>query len=83
MAVSNNSNANRYELSLDGQLAFADYRLEGDRLAVTHVETPVELRGRGVAAELMKGIVEDAKKRGLTIVPICPYAQVYLKRNPI
>lgn len=80
--VTNNTSQSRYELEVDGHLAIADYRLEGDKLVITHVETPPELRGKGVAGQVMAGVVADAKARGLTIVPVCPYAITYLKRHP-
>ena len=73
----------RYELQVDGMLAVADYQLEAGKMHITHVIVPPELRGGGVAATLMAGVVEDAKKRGLEIIPICSYAASYLRRNPI
>lgn len=76
----NNTAQNRYELDVDGHLAIAEYRLEGDKLAVTHVFVPPELRGRGVAAKVMDGVLADAKARGLSIVPICSYAAAYMER---
>jgi predicted GNAT family acetyltransferase len=78
--ITNNTSKSRYELSVDGHLAIADYRLEGDKLKIMHVETPPELRGQGIAAKVMEGVVEDAKARGLTIVPVCSYAVSYLKK---
>ena len=82
MAVTNNENASRYELEVDGLLAIADYNLRGGILYVTHVEVPPALRGAGVAATLMAGVVADAKKRGLEINPVCSYAASYLRRHP-
>jgi predicted GNAT family acetyltransferase len=79
--VVDNPQARRYELVVDGQLAIAQYRLDGDRLSINHVEVPESLRGQGVAARLMDGVVGDAQARGLTIVPVCPYAAAYLKRR--
>lgn len=79
--IKNNQAASRYELIVDGAMALADYRMEGTQLVITHVETPVALRGQGIAAKIMAGVVADAKARGLTIVPVCPYAAAYLKRN--
>ncbi len=81
MPVTNNVAESRYELSVEGHLAIADYRLEGNNLVITHVETPPQLRGQGVAAKVMAGVVEDAKTRGLTIVPVCSYAVAYMKRH--
>lgn len=82
MPVTNNIANSRYELITDGHVSVAEYRLEGERLVITHVGVPEALRGRGIAAEVMKGVVEDAQGRGLTIVPVCSYAAAYLKRNP-
>lgn len=78
----NNPNQNRYELEVDGYLAVADYQLDGDKLAITCVFVPEELRGKGVAAQVMKVVVEDANAKKLSIVPVCSYAASYLERNP-
>ena len=80
--ITNNIEQHRYELTVDGYLAIADYTLEGSTLAITHVFVPEELRGRGVAAQVMEGVVADAHAKKLSIVPICSYAAAYLKRNP-
>jgi predicted GNAT family acetyltransferase len=68
-------------MDVEGAIAFADYRPKGNQIALVHVETPPQLRGKGVAAKLMEGIVTDAKKRNLIIQPICPYAIAYMQRH--
>jgi predicted GNAT family acetyltransferase len=73
----------RYELMTDGLLSIADYRKSGNVISITHVEVPHELRGRGVAAQLMAAIVQDARAQNLTINPICSYAASYLKRHEV
>lgn len=78
---SNNTAENRYELMTDGHMSIAEYTLQGNELRINHVFVPDELRGRGVAAKVMGGVVSDAKSRGLTIVPVCSYAVAYLQRN--
>ncbi|MFW0776573.1 MAG: GNAT family N-acetyltransferase [Rickettsiales bacterium] len=78
--ITNNTSQNRYELSVDGHLAVADYVLEGTSLTINHVFVPQELRGKGVAAQVMEGVVADAKEQGLTIIPVCSYAESYMKR---
>lgn len=79
--ITDNPEKNRYELSVDGHLSIAEYRREENRLIITHVFVPPELRGRGVAAQVMAGVVADAKAKNLTIVPVCPYAVSYLQRH--
>jgi predicted GNAT family acetyltransferase len=72
----------RFEMKVGDLVCIADYRLRGDHLAITHVETPPELRGAGHAAALMDGVVEIARARKLKIAPLCSYAAAYMRRHP-
>lgn len=78
----NNTAASRYELEEQGQTSWADYRLQGERLYIDHVESPEALRGTGAAGRLMTALAQDARDHGLTITPICSYAAAWLKRSP-
>ncbi len=71
----------RYELAVDGSLVFADYQRQPGKVVITHVETPMALRGRGLAAVLMQGLVDLAEQQGLQIVPVCSYAQDWMQRR--
>ena len=74
--------AERYELAIDGQIVFARYRREGSRLAIRHVEAPPALRGSGAAGRLMDGVMQIARRDGLTVTPLCSYAAWWLQRHP-
>ena len=78
----NNAEAARYELDEQGETSWADYRLQGERLYINHVESPPALRGTGAAGRLMKAVAQDARDRGLKITPICGYAAAWLRRSP-
>lgn len=78
----NNAEAARYELDEQGETSWADYRLQGERLYIDHVESPPALRGTGAAGRLMKAVAQDARARGLKITPICGYAAAWLRRSP-
>lgn len=82
MSITNNVAKSRYELVEDGQVAFADYRLQSGRLIIDHVESPPALRGTGVAGRLMQGVADEARTQGLKITPICSYAVAWLRRHP-
>ena len=71
----------RYEMDEQGLNTYADYRLQGERLYIDYVFAPPELRGTGASDRLMKAIGADARAKGLTIVPICGYASVWLRRS--
>jgi predicted GNAT family acetyltransferase len=80
-AFSHNPAKSRYELEVDGRLAFADYQRSGHRLIIPHVEADPALRGTGAAARLMVKIAETARSEGMKIVPLCSYAAAWLRRN--
>jgi predicted GNAT family acetyltransferase len=72
----------RFELEIDGAIAVADYRLAGDRVVITHTETPPSLRGRGIASELVKGALELIRADGFKVVAGCSFVVDYLEQHP-
>ncbi len=80
--VKDNPAESRYELEVDGQVVFGDYRRQGDVVAVTHVEAPHALRGSGAAGRFMQGLMETARAENFRVRPICGYAVAWLKRHP-
>jgi hypothetical protein len=76
-----NSAAGRFEMDEAGHTVFADYRRAAGRLIIDHVEAPVALRGNGAAGRLMEGLVDQARKEGVKITPLCGYASAWLKRH--
>jgi predicted GNAT family acetyltransferase len=68
----------RLEMVEAGQIVFADYRREGERLIIDHVEAPVSLRGTGAAGRFMEGLVVEARRQGVKLVPLCGYAAASL-----
>jgi predicted GNAT family acetyltransferase len=80
--VVDNEQLGRFELTEQGLTAFADYAVRGERVVVPHVEAPVPLRGTGTAGRLMEGMLDIIRTRGLKIVPLCPYAALWIRRHP-
>lgn len=75
--------ASRYVAELAaGGVAVIDYRIEGDRIAITHTGTPPPYRGRGIAGRLTRHALEDAIERGLKIAPYCPFTAAFIRNNP-
>ncbi len=62
--VRNNTALSRYELDVDGAIAFANYRLAPGIVVITHTETPPALRGRGIASKLVQGALEQIRADG-------------------
>ena len=80
--VTDNEAASRFQYEEEGHLAELSYRLRGDRLVLLHAGTPAQIEGRGIASALMAAAIDRAQREGLTVVPLCPFARHWLKRNP-
>ena len=76
-----NKKLSRFELTVDGYIAYANYRLENKILFIDYVFAPQELRGTGAAGKLMEEICQFSVKENLKIKPICGYAAVWLKKH--
>jgi len=79
--VTDNTARQRFELEIDGQIVFADYRRQGNVVIVPHVEAPPALRGSGASGQLMEGMLALLRGRGEKIVPTCSYAAAYIRRH--
>lgn len=81
-AIQHNVAASRFETTIDGQRAVAEYRLEGDAIVFTHTEVPPALQGHGLASQLVASAVAYARKENKRIIPECGYVAKWLSRHP-
>ena len=58
------------------------YQLTGNVIAYTHTEVEPQFEGKGVGSTLARAVMDDARARGRTVVPICPYLAGWLGRHP-
>lgn len=79
--VWDNEREHRFELDVDGEVAFLQYVRGTQRISLIHTFVPKDLEGRGLAGQLAKFALDLARAEGLRVNPICPYVQVYLKRH--
>ena len=76
--------AQRYVLRIDDQIAaVADYRINGDAISFHHTFTQPNLRGRGLAGEVVEFAVDDVEKNSdRRIVPMCWYVADWFEAHP-
>ena len=81
-AVRDNKALSRFEMDIEGAVAFANYRLTPQAVIITHTETPRALRGRGVASELVKGALNLIRADGRKVIAGCGFVVDYLYKHP-
>jgi predicted GNAT family acetyltransferase/glutaredoxin len=73
----------RYELRLgDRRLGFAAYRRLENTIAFTHTEIDSACEGRGFGTRLVRGALDDARSRGLDVLPLCSFVAAVARRYP-
>jgi len=82
IAVSDAPERERYEILVDGELAgFATYKARPDQIAFKHTEVDDRFEGQGLAGRLIAFALDDARGRGLAVLPFCPFVKGYIQRH--
>ena len=79
--VRDNAAQSRFELDVEGGVAFANYRRTPSAVIITHTETPRALRGRGIASELVAGALELIRADGHKVIAGCSFVVDYLHKH--
>jgi uncharacterized protein len=73
----------RYVLEVDGTRAgLLDYRLGGGRIRLTHAEIDPAMERQGFGSRLAAFALDDARDRGLEVLPLCPFVEYYIREHP-
>jgi uncharacterized protein len=72
----------RFELNVDGHIAFANYRNIDGVIAITHTEVPPALRERGVGSRMMLEMLEQIRAENLKVRPLCSFARFVIAQHP-
>ena len=71
----------RFETFIEGHTAFVEYVVKDGSLVVVHTFVPRPLKGRGIAADLVKEAYDYADKEGLGCKATCSYALAWLEKH--
>lgn len=73
----------RYTILVDGQPAGElDFRTIEGRRAPVHTGVRDRYEGQGLASQLARRALDDARAEGLLVVPLCPYVAGFIARHP-
>lgn len=83
LRVADNPGESRYEAYEGAELAgFVTYTLETDVISFLHTEVERSHRGEGIAGEMARVALDDARARGLSVYPFCPYVSGWIQQHP-
>lgn len=79
----NDEAVGRYRLMRAGvELGFAEYDRVGEHsILIKHTEIAPEHEGQGLGSKLVRGMLDDVRRQGKTVIPICPYALNFIRRH--
>ena len=77
-----NPGAHRYELHIDDQLAaVVEYSDRDGGRAIMHTEVGEDFEGRGLGSQLVRYVLDDARRQGRMILPYCSFVRDYIARH--
>ena len=79
------SNKGRYagrinDVQEEAELTFS--RDNATLIIADHTYVPESMRGTGMGKALVTRLIEDARKEGFKIIPLCPFVKAQFARNP-
>jgi predicted GNAT family acetyltransferase len=82
-AVTDNPAASRYEMHVGAELAgIITYRLRDTTISLLHTEVEPAFQGAHLATQLARFALDDARERGLAVLPFCPYVSSWIRKHP-
>ncbi|WP_246831264.1 GNAT family N-acetyltransferase [Pseudotabrizicola formosa] len=73
----------RYVLRQEGAEAEITFSVTTPSLIIAdHTGVPDALRGTGAGVALVEYMVNDARARGIKIVPLCPFVNAQRRKHP-
>lgn len=80
--VQHDPDSHRLQATVEGRTCVLDYLVHSQVMTITHTGVPPALRGRGIAAVLVREAFAVARKQGWRVMPACSYAAVWAARHP-
>lgn len=77
-----NEARDRFELDVDGVIAFVTYRKSPGAITLVHTEVPPELGGRGIGSKLGRATLDAVRAQGRKLSVECDFIRGYITKHP-
>ena len=72
----------RFESRVGGEVAgFSEYRRRAGLIAFIHTLIDPRFEGQGLASQLVRTALTEARADGLSILPFCPFVRGYIANH--
>jgi uncharacterized protein len=71
----------RFVIYSEGNEVYVEYTMDTGILNLYHTFTDPALRGKGLAAQVVRAAFEFAKENNLKVIPTCSYVQAFAAKN--
>jgi uncharacterized protein len=83
ITIADNPAAHRFELRSGTELAaYAEYNLLKEAVMFTHTEVLPAFEGRGIGGRIAAFALDDVRRRGLHVIPVCQFIAGYIRKHP-
>ena len=82
LKLAKNTANSRFELLVENQTAFIDYKERSKKIYLIHTEVPSALEGKGVSSALIEKTLTYIEQYGYKLVALCPAVVAFIRRHP-
>ncbi len=77
-----NEDRSRFELDVDGIIAFIAYRKSPNAITLVHTEVPPELGGRGIGSKLARAALNAVRAQDRKLTVECEFVRSFMAKHP-
>ena len=77
-----NEDRSRFELDVEGIIAFITYRKSSNAITLVHTEVPPELGGRGIGSKLGRATLDAVRAQGRKFTVECDFVRSFIAKHP-
>jgi predicted GNAT family acetyltransferase len=77
-----NETGNRFELEIEGAIAFVSYRKSPGAITLEHTEVPPQLGGKGIGSQIARATLDAVRAQGRKLTVECEFIQGFMGKHP-
>jgi predicted GNAT family acetyltransferase len=71
----------RFVIYAEGKEVYVEFQMKNNTMDLDHTYTHPDLRGRGLAAQVVGAALEYAKENNFKVVPTCSYVRSFINKK--